>query len=74
VRFISEFAPGGLIDEATVEEKELAWMPTTNDEMKVHFDHSVCSCGSATVVTFEPQCNDNVFPKQHTGIHGSKIH
>ena len=32
VRFISEFAPGGLIDEATVEEKELAWMPTTNDE------------------------------------------
>jgi hypothetical protein len=30
-RFISEFAPGGLIDEATVEEKELAWMPATND-------------------------------------------
>ncbi|KAF9474254.1 hypothetical protein BDN70DRAFT_908580 [Pholiota conissans] len=32
MRFTSEFAPGGLIDEATVEEKELAWMPTTNDE------------------------------------------
>ena len=31
-RFTSEFAPGGLIDEATVEEKELAWMPATNDE------------------------------------------
>ena len=30
-RFISEFAPGGLIDEATVEEKKLAWMPATND-------------------------------------------
>jgi hypothetical protein len=30
--FTSEFAPGGLIDEATVEEKELAWMPATNDE------------------------------------------
>src|SRR6266446_9018538 len=30
-RFISEFAPGGLIDEATIEEKDLAWMPTTND-------------------------------------------
>ena len=30
-RFISEFAPGGLIDEATAEEKELAWMPPTND-------------------------------------------
>ena len=31
-QFTSEFAPGGLIDKATVEEKELAWMPTTNDE------------------------------------------
>ncbi|KAF8811731.1 hypothetical protein BYT27DRAFT_7088815, partial [Phlegmacium glaucopus] len=30
-RFTSEFAPGGLIDEATTEEKELAWMPATND-------------------------------------------
>jgi hypothetical protein len=31
-RFISEFAPGGLIDAATTEERELAWMPATNDE------------------------------------------
>ncbi len=31
-RFTSEFAPGGLIDEATIEEKNLAWMPATNDE------------------------------------------
>ena len=31
-RFTSEFAPGGLIDEATLEEKSLAWMPATNDE------------------------------------------
>jgi len=30
-RFTSEFAPGGSIDEATVEEKEMAWMPGTND-------------------------------------------
>jgi len=30
--FTSEFAPGGLIDEAIVEERELAWMPATNDE------------------------------------------
>ena len=30
-RFTSEFAPGGLIDEATAEEKDLAWMPATND-------------------------------------------
>ena len=30
-RFTSEFAPGGLIDEATIEEKNLAWMPATND-------------------------------------------
>ena len=29
--FTSEFAPGGLIDEATTEEKDLAWMPSTND-------------------------------------------
>ena len=29
--FTSEFAPGGLIDEATAEEKDLAWMPATND-------------------------------------------
>jgi hypothetical protein len=31
-RFTSEFAPGGLIDAATTEERELAWMPSTNDE------------------------------------------
>src|SRR6266487_2756163 len=30
-RFTSEFAPGGLIDEATTEEKDQAWMPPTND-------------------------------------------
>ena len=30
--FISEFAPGGLIDGATTEEQDLAWMPATNDE------------------------------------------
>jgi hypothetical protein len=29
--FISEFAPGGLIDEATADEKDFAWMPPTND-------------------------------------------
>ncbi|KAF8809251.1 hypothetical protein BYT27DRAFT_7232351 [Phlegmacium glaucopus] len=29
--FTSEFAPGGLIDEATQEERDLAWMPSTND-------------------------------------------
>ena len=31
-RFTSEFAPGGLIDTATTEERNLAWMPATNDE------------------------------------------
>ncbi|THV05639.1 hypothetical protein K435DRAFT_647075 [Dendrothele bispora CBS 962.96] len=30
-RFSAEFAPGGLIDEATADEKQLAWMPSTND-------------------------------------------
>ena len=30
-QFTSEFAPGGLIDEVTIEEKNLAWMPATND-------------------------------------------
>ena len=30
--FTSEFAPGSLIDEATAEERELAFMPATNDE------------------------------------------
>jgi hypothetical protein len=30
-RFTSEFVPGGLIDEATDLEKDLAWMPPTND-------------------------------------------
>jgi hypothetical protein len=30
-RFISEFAPGGLIDEATQQERDLAWMLPTND-------------------------------------------
>ncbi|KAJ7430216.1 hypothetical protein B0H11DRAFT_1676382, partial [Mycena galericulata] len=31
VRFSSEFAPGGVIDESTATEKQLAWMPSTND-------------------------------------------
>jgi len=31
-RFTSEFAEGGLIDEATTEEKDLAWLPAVNDE------------------------------------------
>jgi hypothetical protein len=30
-RFTSEFAEGGLIDKATPEQRERAWMPTTND-------------------------------------------
>ncbi|KZP31244.1 hypothetical protein FIBSPDRAFT_907821 [Athelia psychrophila] len=30
-RFTAEFDYGGLIDTATQEEKDLAWMPTTND-------------------------------------------
>ncbi|KAJ7700437.1 hypothetical protein B0H17DRAFT_925361, partial [Mycena rosella] len=29
--FSSEFAPGGLIDEASASERQLAWMPATND-------------------------------------------
>src|SRR5438270_41661 len=31
-RFTSDFAPGGAIDQATTEEKELAWLLATNDE------------------------------------------
>ncbi|THV08108.1 hypothetical protein K435DRAFT_641387, partial [Dendrothele bispora CBS 962.96] len=31
IRFSAEFAPGGLIDEASAEERYLAWMPSTND-------------------------------------------
>ncbi|KDQ25108.1 hypothetical protein PLEOSDRAFT_1078957 [Pleurotus ostreatus PC15] len=31
VRFSAEFAPDGLIDTASATEKELAWMPSTND-------------------------------------------
>jgi hypothetical protein len=30
-RFTSEFVPGGIIDEATDLEKDLAWMPATNN-------------------------------------------
>ncbi|KAF7982655.1 hypothetical protein HWV62_27105 [Athelia sp. TMB] len=30
-RFTSEYAPGGLIDTSTIEERDLAWMPSTND-------------------------------------------
>ena len=33
--FTSEYSPGGLIDEATQEEKDLAWMPTTSDVNEV---------------------------------------
>lgn len=31
VRFSSEFAPGGTVDKMTLEERDLAWMPATND-------------------------------------------
>ncbi|KAJ7234250.1 hypothetical protein C8J57DRAFT_1010376, partial [Mycena rebaudengoi] len=31
IRFSAEFAPGGLIDESTASERQLAWMPATND-------------------------------------------
>ena len=31
-RFTSEFAEGGLIDESTAEERDLAWLPAVNDE------------------------------------------
>jgi hypothetical protein len=31
IRFSAEFAPGGLIDEATIDERQSAWMPSTND-------------------------------------------
>ncbi|KAJ6542533.1 hypothetical protein DFH09DRAFT_855131, partial [Mycena vulgaris] len=31
IRFSAEFAPGGLIDEASATERQLAWMPSTND-------------------------------------------
>ena len=30
-QFTSEYTPGGLIDKATQEERDLAWMPSTND-------------------------------------------
>jgi len=30
-KFTSEFAPGGLIDKATADERKLVWMPSTND-------------------------------------------
>ncbi|KAJ7664801.1 hypothetical protein B0H17DRAFT_850894, partial [Mycena rosella] len=30
-RFSAEFAPGGLIDQASATERQLAWMPSTND-------------------------------------------
>ncbi|KAJ7623104.1 hypothetical protein DFH06DRAFT_1340416 [Mycena polygramma] len=31
IHFSAEFAPGGLIDEASASERQLAWMPPTND-------------------------------------------
>jgi hypothetical protein len=31
IRFSAEFAPGGLIDQCSATEKQLAWMPATND-------------------------------------------
>ncbi|KAF6743568.1 hypothetical protein DFP72DRAFT_1020212 [Ephemerocybe angulata] len=31
IRFSSEFAPGGTIDKLSLEERDLAWMPATND-------------------------------------------
>ncbi|EKM76394.1 hypothetical protein AGABI1DRAFT_94074 [Agaricus bisporus var. burnettii JB137-S8] len=31
IRFTEEFAPGGVIDKANAEERQKAWMPSTND-------------------------------------------
>ncbi|KZP19697.1 hypothetical protein FIBSPDRAFT_1045302 [Athelia psychrophila] len=39
-RFSSEYAPGGLIDTSTVEERDLAWMPSTNDANEGLWAHS----------------------------------
>ncbi|THU79303.1 hypothetical protein K435DRAFT_621812, partial [Dendrothele bispora CBS 962.96] len=39
IRFSAEFAPGGLIDEATAEERDLAWMPSTNDANEGRLGH-----------------------------------
>jgi len=30
-RFTTEFAPGGMIDIATADQRERAWLPATND-------------------------------------------
>ncbi|THU89149.1 hypothetical protein K435DRAFT_802981 [Dendrothele bispora CBS 962.96] len=38
-RFSSEFAPSGLIDEASADEKQLAWMPSTNNANEGRLGH-----------------------------------
>ncbi|THU99324.1 hypothetical protein K435DRAFT_818559 [Dendrothele bispora CBS 962.96] len=39
IRFSAEFAPGGLIDQSTPDERLLAWMPTTNDANEGRLGH-----------------------------------
>ncbi|THU81616.1 hypothetical protein K435DRAFT_808933 [Dendrothele bispora CBS 962.96] len=39
IRFSAEFAPGGLIDEATADKRHLAWMPSTNDANEGRLGH-----------------------------------
>ncbi|KAJ7249966.1 hypothetical protein C8J57DRAFT_1521561 [Mycena rebaudengoi] len=50
IRFSAEFAPGGLIDEASASERQLAWMPATNDANESSLvQYRVKMRGSATL-------------------------
>ena len=56
-RFTSEFAPGGLIDDATAEERDRAWMPPTNDANEGALGSYVTS---TTAHSAAIQCSDYV--------------
>jgi len=58
--FTTEFTPGGIIDSATDLQKELAWMPATNDVMKACLDlyvnSGVLTHGHPSIYSMHLQC------------------
>jgi hypothetical protein len=68
IRFSSEFAPGGVIDQCTATEKQLAWMPSTNDANEGAVgSYRVAVCGnlpSASTNTTRLQCTAGTILKR----------
>ncbi|KAJ7888777.1 hypothetical protein B0H13DRAFT_2341836 [Mycena leptocephala] len=67
IRFSAEFAPGGIIDLLTATERQLAWMPSTNDANEGCLGHTVSQFEgnrlSPSINTIRSRCIGVMIPK-----------